>query len=226
MWLAAPFVTVMFVAGTAFVLVFTRPEEVELVSPIGQIVSRGSQGLRLGAMLAPMILLVLVVGRIAQTSLIFNATTRLPMVAGWDHLLPEWFSRLHPKYKTPVGAICFSGVLTVAALLVANAGVASQEAFQILNNAAGIMYALACLTMFAIPLVASGEKPPWGVRLAALSAFGVTVLYITLSIFPIIAVNNPMAFTLKVGGTVVAVNLAGGLYFQSARAKRQKSAMG
>ena len=26
---------------------------------------------------------------------------RLPMVAGWDHLLPAWFSRLDPRYRTP-----------------------------------------------------------------------------------------------------------------------------
>ncbi len=56
------------------------------------------------------------------------------MVAGWDRLLPEWFSRLHPRHKTPTGAILFTGALTLIVLVMANAGVASQEAFQLLNN--------------------------------------------------------------------------------------------
>ncbi len=216
-WLAAPLVTAMFVAGTAFVLVFSRPEEIDLVSPIAQIISRGTEGWSFGRVLAPAILIVLIAGRVAQNALQFNVATRLPMVAGWDRLLPEWFSRLHPRHKTPVGAILFSGALTLIVLLMANAGVASQEAYQLLNNGCGIMYGLTYLVMFAIPLWAPGEKPAWSVRAAALSGFVMTALYVTLSVFPIIAVKNPLGFTLKVGGTVAAVNLAGGLYFRQRR---------
>ena len=31
------------------------------------------------------------------------------MVAGWDHMLPAWFSRLHAKYRTPVNSIVVVG---------------------------------------------------------------------------------------------------------------------
>jgi amino acid transporter len=224
-WLAAPLAASMFVAGTAFVLVFARPEEIDLVSPIAQIVSRGASGWSLGRLLTPAILLVLMLVRLAQTSLIFNATTRLPMVAGWDHLLPVWFCRLHPRYKTPVGAIGFIGAMTVVALILANAGAASQEAFQLLNNSAVIMYALTYLVMFGIPLAAAGERAPWSVQLAALSGFLTTGLYVVLSIFPIITIANPLGFTLKVGGTVLGVNLLGALYFRYVQTKRRRSAL-
>jgi amino acid transporter len=112
-FLSAPVIALMFILGTACVLVFTKPDDIDLVSPIAQIISRGTAGWSLGRMLAPAILAALFIGRITQASLIFNATTRLPMVTGWDHLLPSWFSRLHPRYKTPVGAIVFIGVLTM-----------------------------------------------------------------------------------------------------------------
>ena len=35
------------------------------------------------------------------------------MVAGWDRLLPSWFSCLHPRYKTPVNSIIFVGAITL-----------------------------------------------------------------------------------------------------------------
>jgi amino acid transporter len=220
-FLSAPIVSAMFILGTACVLVFSRPEQVDLVSPIAQIVSLGSQGLRIGRFLAPAILLLLMIARVTQTSLIFNATARLPMVAGWDHLLPAWFSRLHPRHKTPVGAIVFIGVMTMVSLLIGSAGVGSQEAFQLLTNAAVILYALTYLVMFAIPLVGRGEKAPWTVRLAAISGFATTAIYVSLSVFPVIAVANPLAFTLKVGGTVLAANLFAVLYFWYAQGKRR-----
>jgi amino acid transporter len=220
-FLAAPLVCVIFIAGTACVLVFSRPEQVDLVSPIAQIVSRGSESLGIGRFLAPAILALLLLVRIAQTSLVFNAATRLPMVAGWDHLLPAWFSRLHPRHKTPVGAIVFIGIMTMVALVLGSAGVGSQEAFQVISNAAVILYAMTYLVMFAIPLAGRGEKAPWSVRLAALSGFVTTALYVALSIFPVIAVANPLAFTLKVGGTVLGANLFGALYFWYARTKRR-----
>jgi amino acid transporter len=42
-----------------------------------------------------------VITLLGQAVLSFNACARLPLVAGWDHLLPAWFTRLHPKHRTP-----------------------------------------------------------------------------------------------------------------------------
>src|SRR5262249_49453644 len=155
----------------------------------------------------------LFVGRIPQASLIFNAMTRLPMVAGWDQLLPEWFSRLHPRHKTPVGAILFIGTFTIFVLILGSAGVGSQEAIQLMSNSGVILYALTYALMFSIPLLGRGERAPRTVRIAAVSGLLTTLLYVFLSIFPVINVANPLGFTLKVGGTVLAVNAAGTLYF-------------
>jgi amino acid transporter len=165
------------------VLLFSGPADIDLVSPIAQIVSFGTQGWRIGAWLAPAILVALFVGRITQASLVFNATTRLPMVAGWDRLLPDWFSRLHPRHKTPVGAILFIGTLTIFVLILGSAGVGSQEAIQLMSNSAVILYALTYVLMFSIPLLGRGERAPWTVRIAAVSGLLTTLLYVVLSIF-------------------------------------------
>src|ERR1700686_4429274 len=198
----------MFVAGTASVLVFSRPDEIDLVSPVAQVVSWGSEGLAVGRFLAPAILLLLLLGRITQTSLIFNATTRLPMVAGWDHLLPAWFTRLHPRYKTPGGSIALLAAATLGIALLTSLGSGNQEAYQMLQSASGIAYGLAYLAMFAIPLAAAGEKPSLFLRAAALSVFLMTLLNVVLSLFPIIDVPDPVAYGVKIGGLVLALNAA------------------
>ena len=139
------------------------------------------------------------------------------MVAGWDHLLPQWFSKLHPKYKTPVNSILFVAAMILITGLISLADVGQQEAFQILDNASGIFYALAYLVMFALPIANQGA-PLW-LRAAAASGFAVTLLYSILSIFPIIQVESWVKFGMKIGGVVVCANALGaGLYWM----ERQK----
>jgi fermentation-respiration switch protein FrsA (DUF1100 family) len=105
--------------------------------------------------------------------------------------------------------------------ILGNVGVGAQESYQLLNNAGIICWALTYLAMFAIPLVARGEKPPWGVRVAAVSGFSMTLLYVVLSIFPVIDVKNAASFTAKVGGVVAGINAAGAWYFWRASKRRK-----
>ncbi len=59
-----------------------------------------------------------------------------------------------------------------------------------LDNVGGILYALTYLVMFAIPLIAPREKPSWGLRWAAVSGFLMTLLYVVLSVVPIVEVPD------------------------------------
>jgi amino acid transporter len=146
----------------------------------------------------------------------FGGNTRLPMVAGWDNLLPGWFTKLHAKYRTPVNSILFVGAVTLFMGIVGLIGVGKQEAFQILWNASGVFYALTYLAMFAIPLIGLRHvtpRPPIWLRIAALSGFLMTVLFVVLSLVPIIQVENRAGFALKIGGLIVITNLIGfGIY--------------
>jgi amino acid transporter len=224
-WLAAPVVTAIFSLGTACVLAFARPESLDLVSPVAQNLSLGarSMGIIAGPVI-PLVMLLLFISRTGAGSIVFNATSRLPMVAGWDHLLPEWFTRLHPRYKTPVGSILFVGILILIFAIVANVGVGSQESYQLLNNGSGICYALTYLVMFAIPLIARGEKPSRSVRLAALSGLSMTLLYVVLSVFPIIDVQNGVAFTAKISAVIIGSNALGAAFFWNAQRRRKRAA--
>jgi amino acid transporter len=213
---AAPVIAAMFVLGTSSVLALIPIDQIDLIAPIPQVLAAGFGPLGIAAAIAPMVIVVMLVVRVAQASVMFTGSTRMPMVAGWDGLLPEWFTRMHPRYRTPANSILFVGAATFAFSLAGLIGVGKQEAFQLLWNASAIFYALTYLVMFAIPLVGRrGAAPPPGVvRVAAVSGFLMTGLYVALSIAPIVQVESRLAFALKIASVVVVTNLIGLLIFR------------
>jgi glutamate:GABA antiporter len=209
---AAPVIAVMFILGTSSMLALIGQEHVDLIAPIPQVLSEGLRPLGVVAAVAPLTIMALLVIRVAQSSVMFAGNTRLPMVAGWDRLLPEWFTRLHARYKTPVNSILFVGAATLAMGIVGLIGVGKQEAFQLLWNASAVFYAFTYLVMFAIPLIGmkgSNVRPPLWLKIAALSGFLMTLLDVALSIVPIIQVESRLMFAMKIGGLIVITNMIG-----------------
>ncbi len=221
--IATPLIAGAFILGTACVLVFTRPDDIDLISPITQVLNRGIQAAGISGSASSLTGVLIVLTLVGQALLSFNYSARLPLVAGWDHLLPPFFTRLHPRYKTPVGSIAFIAAMTLALAILTSMGTGNQEAFQLLQNGSGICYGLAYLALFAIPLAAAGEKPSWALRAAAASGFAMTLLNVVLSVFPIIDVPNPWRFTMKIGGVVLGLNVAGALLFRRGDARRKRS---
>ena len=210
--IASPIIAVMFILGTSSVLAFVPRDQVDLIGPIPQVLSIGFQSLGWVGTIASIAILGITVRTIALMSIYFAGNTRLPMVAGWDRLLPAWFSRLHPKYKTPINSILFVGAVTTVLTALSLTGVHAQEAFQLIDNAGGIFYALTYLALFAIPLFgmkALGVSSPWWLKLACASGFVVTLIYIRFAIVPITEVGSPLLFALKIVGTVLIANAIG-----------------
>lgn len=223
---AAPIIAVMFILGTSSVLALIPPADIDLIGPIPQVLSVGFRSFGAVSYIVPITILAFLWIRIAQSSVQFTGNTRLPMVAGWDHLLPEWFTRLHSKYKTPVNSILFIGAVTLAIGLVGMIGVGQQEAFQLLWNASGVFYALTYLVMFAIPLFglkASGARLPVWLKIASLSGFLMTLLYVGLSVFPIVQVESRLAFAVKIAMVIIGANVIGAALFAfSGRQRKAK----
>jgi len=221
--IAVPIIAAMFLLGTSAVLAFVPMDKINLIGPIPQVLSVGLGGLGIGPIAAGMAILLITGRTLANMSIALTATSRMPMVAGWDNLLPSWFAELHRKYRTPVNSILFVGLVALAFGAAGIAGVGEQEAFQLLENAAGIFYGLTYLVMFAIPLIGlrdAASPPSLFLRLAAASGFLVTLLYVILSIFPIIDVESWTSFAVKISSVVVGLNLAGAALFYNARRRR------
>ena len=205
---ASPIIAIMFILGTSSVLVLIPIDRIDLIAPIPQVLSEGFGTLGPAGAVAPLTIVVLLCIRVAQASVLFAGNTRLPMVAGWDGLLPGWFTTLHERYRTPANSIVFVGAITLVFSIVGQIGVGKQEAFQLLWNASGIFYAFTYLVMFAIPIAgAPSLRPPLWVALASLSGFLTTLGFVVLSIVPIVQVQSRMAFAIKISAVVIVANL-------------------
>jgi glutamate:GABA antiporter len=210
--ISAPIIAAMFILGTSSVVAFISRDRVDVIGPIPQVLSIGFGSLGWVGAVGSVAILGIAVRTIALMSLYFIGNTRLPMVAGWDRLLPSWFSRLHPKYKTPINSILFVGVVTLVIGIASLTGVHAHEAFQLIDNAGGVFYALTYLVLFAIPLFgmnALGVRSPWWLKLACASGFIVTLIYIRYAVEPITEVTDPQTFGLKIIVVVLLANIVG-----------------
>ena len=210
--ISAPIIALMFILGTGSVLAFVTPETVDLIGPIPQVLSRGFSSFGWVSTLVSLTIFGVAARQIALMSIYFAGNTRLPMVAGWDNLLPAWFARLHKRYRTPVNSILVVGVVTLAFSLVSLIRVSEQEAFQLQDNAAGVFYALIYLVLFAIPILAMkrfGSRAPWWLKVASASGFIVSVVYAFFTVFPIIDVSSRLLFAAKIIAVVVGANVIG-----------------
>ena len=145
------------------------------------------------------------------------------MVAGWDHLLPSWFSRLHPRFKTPINSIIFVGATTLLIAITSQIGAGIQEAFQLVDNAANVFYGIVYFMLFAIPLfgtdaIRSGA-PTW-LRIAAICGAAVSLSAIFFTIYPIIDVPSPLSFAVKIIAVTAIANAIGTAIFKLGRKRR------
>src|SRR6202030_4330100 len=144
-----PVVALMFILGTSSVLAFIGDNTIDLIGPVPQTLRLGLRSFRIAGAIASVGIVLMTIRSISSTSVHVTGSSRLPMVAGWDHLLPAWFSRLHPRYKTPINSIIFVGTLTGAIAIASQIGAGIQEAFQLVDNAANVFYGIVYFMLFA-----------------------------------------------------------------------------
>ncbi len=226
--IAAPIIALMFVLGTSTVVAYVPTNDIDLIGPLPQVLRAGFGPFGIAGPLVTIAILMTLAMRVAQASVSFTAVTRLPMVAGWDSMLPAWFSRLHSKYRTPVNSIVLVGACSFGLAVLSNVGVGQAEAFQLLFNASGIFYALTYVVMFAIPIFGLRgvrPRPPLWLRVASTSGLLMTLLYVVLSVVPIIKVESVATFALKISLVIVVMNLVGIGILVAARRRAARGAV-
>ncbi len=218
--IASPIIFLMFTLGTASVLAFHELSgtPINFIAPIPQTLRLAFGDSALADGLARLVILLLQIRILGAASFIFTGVTRLPMVAGWDHLIPIWFSRLHPRYRTPTNSILLAALLVGGLLILASAGVRAAEAFAVLNNASNILYGLAYMAMFAIPwmgLQAVRDRIPTWVAVLCAVGFCATLFSCLTNAYPFLDVANPLQFGIKIVVTTVLINVVGYLFYRS-----------
>jgi amino acid transporter len=216
-WIASPIICAMFILGTDSVVTFARPGHIDLIAPIPQTlrIALGNSGV--GNVVAIAAILLVQLRLLGAASYLFTGVTRLPMAVGWDDLLPKWFTRLHPRWKTPVNSIlCTSGLMLLLVVL-GSVGVHAQEAFQVLSNASLTHYELMYMAMFAIPMVGTAalrkSLPGW-LKWVSLAGFCASLFSLLVSVYPFVDVVNPLEYAAKIAGTVAISNAVAVVFYK------------
>ncbi len=83
---------------------------------------------------------------------------RVPFVVGVDRYLPAAFGKIHPRWKTPYVSILVQAGISAAILLASQINETIRGAYQILIDAAIILYFIPFLYMFAAVIKLAGRK--------------------------------------------------------------------
>jgi amino acid transporter len=222
----------MYIAGTVAVLVMLPSETVDPKSGVFQAITQGSTALRMVAVGVIAALLV-TVGNAGGVGSTVAGVARIPFIVGIDRYLPAAFGKIHPRWKTPYVSILVQAGISGVILLVAQINENTRGAYQILVDAATILYFIPFIYMYAaaIKLYARPDRREnrsavvipggrLGVCLAAGLGLVVVAVGIVLSFVPPGDSSSKFLFEIKlVVGTVLSVLLGLILYYRGARQK-------
>jgi amino acid transporter len=218
--ISSPIICAMFILGTGAVFAFHEfysTTKIDLIAPIPQTLRFAFGNRGMGNVLASAAILMVQMRLLGATSYAFTGLTRLPMTAGWDHLIPEWFARLSKRNQVPVNSTLLSAGIIAALLVLGSAGVKAAEAFQVLLQASSELYALAYLAMFAVPI--AGAKmlrkrlPAW-VAWTSGVGFAFTAFAFLLTAYPFVEVVDARAYAAKILGTTILANVVGYAFYR------------
>jgi amino acid transporter len=226
--IASPVIALAFILGTSSVLAFIGDKPIDLIGPVPQTLRLGLRFFPIASAIASIAIILMTIRTIASTSVHVTGSSRLPMVAGWDRLLPSWFSRLHPKFKTPINSVIFVSALTVTIAIVSQIGTGIQEAFQLVDNASNVFYGIVYGMLFAIPLIGAplirSGVGIW-LRIAAFCGFLVSLSAIFFTVYPIIDVPSPLTFAAKIIFVTAIANALGITIFVVGEKRRRSGGM-
>jgi amino acid transporter len=222
--IAAPLIALMYILGTSAVLAYIPPAKVDVSAALPQVMQAGLGATGLGRALTALVAGASGISFLAAMVIFVGMVARLPMVAGWDGLLPRWWSALHPTFRTPSRAI---GVVTIALMLLgilSLLGAGNQEAVQ-MGASVGIgSVCIMYMLLFAVALFgfrSRSWRPGIGLRLGALAAFVVAFISLLFEIVPLGEVASRGIFAIKVIVAICATNGLGAfLYWRGARNAR------
>lgn len=213
-------IAAIYIAGTAALLLALPANQVSAISGIPEALEAVGQRagvLHIGALVA----ILLAAAHIGSLSAWVGGVARLPFVMGLGHYLPERLGALHPKYGTPNIALLAQAVLASLVLLLAVAGSAVREAYQLLVDLTAALDCLAWAYIFASLAVlrqrAKGENagvaliPGGPIVCWVLAGVGVlAMIFATFaSMVPPEGSGNPALFILKGVGGLVLVFVSG-----------------
>jgi amino acid transporter len=175
--------------------------------------------------------LLVTVGNAGGVGATVAGVARVPFVAGIDRYLPSYFGAIHPRWKTPYIAILIQAAISGIVLVLSQYKASWQDAYQLLVDAAIILYFIPFLYMYAsviklayrpdraqeqAVLVPGGKVGVW---IAGILGFSVTLLSIIFAMIPPETESKWIFEAKLLGATVVTIAIGLVLYWRGARKK-------
>lgn len=229
-------VTVIYIAGSASVLIAVPADSLRELSGISDAVDHAGRLLGLAGMGA-LTGGLLALGSIAGNNSWFGGAARIPFAAGVHKALPPAFARLSPRHGTPVNAILVQGVVATAIFLasvfvsITGGATTVQEAYDILVNLTILIYFVPYLYLFPtlvrLRRLGRGADDPSvmpipggavGLWFVAIAGFSATALSVALVFVPPPDTANVMNYEVNlIGQAVLVIGVGALLYWWSGR---------
>ena len=230
---AGALIAFMYIAGTFAILTLVPAADLDPRSGVFHAITAGSIVLKIG-FLGVLAALLVSVGNAGGVGSTVAGIARVPFVVGIDRYLPRAFGKIHRKWKTPYISILVQAGVSGAILLLSQINQTTRGAYQILIDAAIILYFIPFLYMFAgviklayrkdraaneHAVLVPGGIP--GVWLMGGLGFVVVLVGIFVSLVPPGDTANKFSFDVElIVGTVASILLGLILYRRGAREKK------
>jgi glutamate:GABA antiporter len=232
-YISAPLVAFLYIAGTASLLWLVPQQEVNIVSGFLQALSIGAREVGALAWIVPAAASLYVIGSIGGIGAWLTGPARVAFVIGLDRYFPPAFGRVHPRWKTPYVAILTQAVLATIFLLlsVLGKGTTVEKAYLTLLDTMLLIYFVPFIYLFLCYLVdrvrekVSEPRSPLRGRAAGV-AIGMSGLLLTLFAMVIATIPppdtaDPWVFRAKViGGAALFVFMGVVVYWRGRRISR------
>jgi glutamate:GABA antiporter len=229
-YIAAPFIAFLYIAGTASVLWLIPSSEVHVVSGFFQAMAAGARDFGGLGWIIPIAAALYVLGNVGGVGAWLTGPARVAFVIGLDRYFPPAFGRVHPRWKTPYVAILTQAVLATVFLLLSilGRGTTVEKAYLILLDTMLLIYFIPYIYLFICYLVVTMKEVlpqprPWlGGKIVAM-VIGSAGLLLTLGAMLVATIPpsdtaDPWMFRLKViGGAALFVVLGGAVYWRGRR---------
>jgi amino acid transporter len=230
---AGALIALMYIVGTFAVLSLVPASGLDPQSGVFHAITVGSVVLRLG-FLGVLAAILVTAGNAGGVGSTVAGIARVPFQVGIDRYLPAAFGKIHPRWKTPYISILVQAGISGAILLVSQLNDTTRGAYQVLIDAAIILYFIPFLYMFAAVIKLAHRKDradnphailvPGGIPgiwICGGLGFIVVLGGIMVSLVPPGDSSSKLGFELKLlAGTVISLVIGLVLYWRGARAQR------
>jgi amino acid transporter len=154
---AGAMIAFMYIVGTFAILTLAPAGDLDPKSGVFHAITAGSVVLKVG-FLGILATILVTVGNAGGVGSTVAGIARVPFVVGIDRYLPAAFGKIHPRWKTPYVSILVQAVVSGAILLLSQINNSTRSAYQILIDAAIILYFIPFLYMFAAVIKLAARK--------------------------------------------------------------------